>query len=50
MANAQIRVGDAPVSWGVIENVERERGDVRPKKVHGESATTLVRLAYRLLN
>ena len=26
MTNAQIRVGNAPVSWGVIENVEGERG------------------------
>lgn len=26
MANTQIRVGNAPVSWGVIENVEGERG------------------------
>jgi len=26
MINAQIRVGNAPVSWGVIENVEGERG------------------------
>ena len=26
MANVQIRVGNAPVSWGVIENVAGERG------------------------
>src|SRR2546428_10136994 len=26
MTNAKIRVGTAPVSWGVIENVEGERG------------------------
>src|SRR5437867_1000520 len=26
MTNAQIRVGNAPCSWGVIENVEGERG------------------------
>src|SRR2546421_8549866 len=26
MTNVKIRVGNAPVSWGVIENVEGERG------------------------
>ena len=26
MTNAKIRVGNAPVSWGVIENVAGERG------------------------
>src|SRR5436305_13480600 len=26
MTNAKIHVGNAPVSWGVIENVEGERG------------------------